>query len=115
MIRVIEKFDISCDICGKYAGICADTEESASLDAIKHGWVSIGGKHFCRDCKIPTAKRKDGRVYPVLRMLADGDFVVFPLRSWQSARSAASKIKKDFGCTFTVHREGDNIFVTRIK
>jgi len=115
MIKTVERFDAICDICGKSAGVAFETPEEASIAAVRRGWASVVGQHFCPSCKIPTAKRRNGRVYPALRMLEVGDYVVVPLRSWQSARSAASKIKHDFGSVFEVHRVLDDIYVTRKK
>lgn len=113
MIRTLERFEVICDICEKSAGVCELTPEEAEIKAQRKGWAFIEGRSLCAKCRIPDEKRKNGKVYPILRMLEEGDYVVFPLRLWQRARSAASIIKKEFGAVFEVRRLDDDIIVTR--
>lgn len=51
-----------------------------------------------------------------LRMMEPGDKLYFPIRKHNAARSAASKLKKNFGVLLHVHKETDDtISVVRRK
>ena len=61
-------------------------------------------------------------VYPfsAMRQMDVYDRLVFPYEKWNSVRTAASKLKKQFGCTFRVrkdgpHNEKGDIVVVRIS
>ena len=56
---------------------------------------------------VDAENKKEHRAYHVLRKMQVGDTVTFPYSAWNAARSAASKLKKDFGCKFTVRKHGE--------
>lgn len=73
---------------------------------------------LCR--KIVPAKKRSTKPYMLLRNMDIGMSIVFPYEKWASVRTAASKIKREFGSVFQTRKlspakkEG-NIKVTRIS
>ena len=65
-------------------------------------------------------KHKDTIPFRVMREMHTGDKVHFPYEKWGAARTAATKIKQDFGTIYLVKKLGPDkekgiIEVTRIK
>ena len=54
MIKEVTYYDIICDHCGKSLtneiNICFPDTGSAEMTAKDSEWLTIGGKHCCRDC-----------------------------------------------------------------
>lgn len=115
MLQEIKAYDAICNGCGKAAGLLCKSVGEVRSGLVRLGWASFGNKCWCPDCKIPTARRKNGRVAPLLRLLDVGDSITVPIRKWATARSAASSLKKETGKVFSVNKGSDGIYITRTK
>ena len=54
MIKEVTYYDIICDRCGKSlideSETCYPDKDSALMVAEQSEWLTIDGKHYCRDC-----------------------------------------------------------------
>ena len=54
MIKEVTYYDIICDRCGKSfideSETCYPDKDSAEMFAEESEWITIGSKHYCRDC-----------------------------------------------------------------
>ncbi len=59
------------------------------------------------------------RPYPLMRFMKKGDSILLPFEKWQAARTAACKLRKQFGSVFAVRKmiigEPSDIEVTRLQ
>lgn len=53
--------------------------------------------------------------YSRLRGMGVHETVSLPLEKWMAAKSAATVLKRTYGCLFVVNRSGDAIVVKRMK
>ena len=64
-------------------------------------------------------KMNTSSAYGKMRTLDKGDTIVLPYDKWNSARTAASKLKKDYGVRYTVtlraRKKEKEILVTRVE
>lgn len=80
---------------------------SFSEDDMNPSYVSSLAEAYAEGARWAVSeslRKRDVKIhpYPVLRNLDIGESVVFPKYAYQAARTAASKLKKDFGVVFTV-------------
>ena len=76
-------------------------DEDQMLRMFREGCLTILREKYKKKSKKNS---KPPRPFPILRDMAVGESVNVPFEKWQAARSAASKLKRDFGCVFVVRK-----------
>ena len=87
--------------------------EEQMLEMFREGCLAVLRQRY----KSKTNKRnsKPPRPFPILRDMKVGESVTVPFEKWQAARTAASKLKRDFGCVFIVRKIARNKEVGEIE
>lgn len=84
-------------------------------------WKVAPEDRLCHCCKVwgcedrPKGNRNryPDPVYPAMREMPVGSWKFYPLERWSRCRTAASKLKEQFGVVYEVNRVGDEVRVKR--
>lgn len=84
------------------------------IEAFKIGYTTMShtefGKRILRAHKLQWLKPHD-----ILRNMDVGGYTTFPFEKWSAVRTAASHLKKSYGCKFSVRKMGPNGKVADIE
>ena len=89
------------------------------LEMFRAGFLSMTKESFDKSV-FEAKKSKTQCPFRVLKQMKIGSTHIFPYSKWRATRSAASSLRRQFGCVFHVtkvsaYNEIGNIMVRRIK